>query len=123
MAAGGGKLEPGVYLLDAEAPGLDRGYWGRRHILVVSHINLTVKSGPADALVWATDLATGEPVSGLTLGFYAEEGSRLGSAKTDADGVAQIEPSTGSGQGLAAQRYGPIIAYSEDPFTAGSSHW
>ena len=115
LAEGGGQLEPGLYLLDADAPGMDRDYWGRRHILVVSRINLTVKSGPRDLLAWATDLATGEPVSDLSLTFAVQESGRLSSAKTDADGVAQLD--------LAAQPHGPIIVYSEDPFTAGSPHW
>ncbi|MBL7183244.1 MAG: Ig-like domain-containing protein [Anaerolineae bacterium] len=115
LAEGGGRLEPGFYLLDTDAPGLDRGYWGRRHILVVSHINLTVKSGPRDQLAWATDLASGEPVPDLSLTFVAQESGRLGSAKTDADGVARLD--------LTAQPYGPIIVYSEEPFTAGSPQW
>ena len=115
LVEGGGQLETGFYLLDADAPGIDRGYWGRRHILVVSHINLTVKSGPRDQLAWATDLATGEPVPDLSLTFVAQESGRLGSAKTDADGVARLD--------LAAQPHGPIIVYSEEPFTAGSAEW
>jgi len=115
LAEGGGQLEPGLYLLDTDAPGMDRDYWGRRHILVVSRINLTVKSGPRDLLAWATDLATGEPVSDLSLTFAVQESGRLGSAKTDADGVAQLD--------LTAQPYGPIIVYSDEPFTAGSPQW
>ncbi len=115
LAEDGGSLEPGLYLLDTDAPGIDRGYWGRRHILVVSHINLTVKSGPRDHLAWATDLASGEPVPDLPLTFAAQEGGLLGSAKTDADGVARLD--------LASQPYGPIMVYSEEPFTAGSAEW
>jgi hypothetical protein len=115
LAEGGGQLDPGFYLLDTDAPGIDRGYWGRRHILVVSHINLTVKAGPRDHLAWATDLASGEPVPNLPLNFVAQEGGLLGSAKTDADGVARLD--------LAYQPYGPIMVYSEEPFTAGSAEW
>ena len=115
LVEGGGQLEPGLYQLDADAPGIDRGYWGRRHILVVSHVNLTVKSGPRDQLAWATDLASGEPVPDLSLTFVAQESGWLGSATTDTDGIARLYPTT--------QPYGPIIVYSEEPFTAGSPQW
>jgi len=107
------RLEPGIYLLDTDAPGLDRqNYWGRRHILIVSHINLTVKAGPRDALAWATDLATGDPVPDLTLTFSNDNGSRLGSVTTDAAGVARLD--------LPSVSRGSLLVYSDKPFTAGS---
>jgi len=114
LVEGGGRLEPGLYLLDTDAPGIERDYWTRRHILVVSHVNLTVKSGPLNQLVWATDLASGEPVADLSLTFVSQESGWLGSARTDADGVAQLD--------LATEPYSLII-YSEEPFTAGSPQW
>ncbi len=42
-----GKLEPGIYLLELDAPELDRDtYWrNQRHILVVSRLSLTLKTG------------------------------------------------------------------------------
>ncbi|MFQ5343499.1 MAG: Ig-like domain-containing protein, partial [Anaerolineae bacterium] len=116
LVEGGGRLEPGVYLLDTDAPGLDkRNYWGRRHLMVVSHINLTVKAGPRDALAWATDLATGDPVPGLALTFSNYDGARLGSVTTDSAGVARLDLSSGY--------QGSLLVYSDKPFTAGSAEW
>ncbi|MFQ5855363.1 MAG: Ig-like domain-containing protein, partial [Anaerolineae bacterium] len=116
LVEGGGKLEPGVYLLDSDAPEVsDRGFWGRRHLLIVSHINLTVKAGPKDAIAWATDLATGDPVSGLTLSFFSEGDAHLGTAMTDAAGVARLD--------LPSGYRGSLLVYSEKPFTAGSQAW
>ncbi|MFQ5595860.1 MAG: Ig-like domain-containing protein, partial [Anaerolineae bacterium] len=116
LVEGGGRLEPGVYLLDTDAPGLDkRNYWGRRHLMVVSHINLTVKAGPRDALAWATDLATGDPVPGLALAFSNYDGARLGSVTTDSAGVARLDLSSGY--------QGSLLVYSDKPFTAGSAEW
>ena len=43
--------------------------WRRvqRHVLVVSDLNLTLKTGPEETLIWAMDLETGDPVPDLRL--------------------------------------------------------
>jgi uncharacterized protein YfaS (alpha-2-macroglobulin family) len=84
--AEGGALAPGVYYLELNAPELPREDYGppSRHVLVVSKAQLTLKLAQREALVWATDLQTGEPLSNVTIGPFEPNVS------TDSDGVARF---------------------------------
>lgn len=116
LVEGGGTLEPGIYYLTLDSPDLDKDsyYWyGARHILVVSTLNLTIKRAEDQLLVWATDLAEGTPVSGLDLTVRDEQGSELTSLTTGADGVAMIDPGADNSLWLE----------SEQPFALGSENW
>jgi hypothetical protein len=85
---GGLPLPSGFYALSAQAP--EAGSV-EEHLLVVSPYNLTLKSNETEALVWATDLKTGQPVADVALMFLGENGRLLGRATTDRDGVALTE--------------------------------
>jgi uncharacterized protein YfaS (alpha-2-macroglobulin family) len=114
LVEGGGKLPPGLYLLDVSSPDVQRDVWGHRHLLVVSQINLTLKVTTDEMLVWATELATGRPVSDLKLKARDMGGSSFGTATTDADGLARFK----------LERYrGTMYAISDKPFTMGSEDW
>ncbi len=112
----GGTLSPGVYLLDVEAPSLDRDSWRRtqRHILVVSELNLTLKTGPEETLVWAVDLATGDPVPNLDLTVTEMHRGQRGSITTDREGIARLE---------LPHDYYNLMVLSETPFAAVASDW
>ncbi|MEN9934619.1 MAG: hypothetical protein RLZZ387_1198 [Chloroflexota bacterium] len=111
LVPGGGRLEPGVYLLQLDSPNSGR----QAHLLVVSSLNLTLKVAERDALVWATDLQSGQPVSGLTLELSDNQGAQLGSVTTDASGVAQARFSRTANSGL--------VAIARQPFSAASADW
>ncbi len=113
----GGKLTPGLYLLDVSAPELRANDWLARqqHLLVLSDFNLTLKSGPHEALVWAVDLATGQPTPNLALNFAESFSARsFGQATTDREGIARLS--------LPADR-GSMIVISEQPFAAIAEGW
>ncbi len=114
--ASDGRLAPGVYLLEVEAPQLSReqGWRSQRHILVVSEINLTLKAGPEDGLVWATDLATGAPMSGLALSVVEIDGRRHETVVTDADGVARFD---------LPRNHRTLLVNSVSPFGVVSTDW
>ena len=87
LVEGGGTLAPGAYLValeDLQDP------WLRYHMLVVSDLNLTLKSGEREALVWANRLGDGQPAGGVPLTFYTGEGVKLGTATTDDQGIARL---------------------------------
>lgn len=109
----GGPLPPGLYLLDANSPQLPANYgpYARRHILVVSNINLTLKTSASEALVWATDYRSGQPVPNVPLKFYSWDNRQIGAATTDANGVARV-----SGSNINS-------AWSDEPFTAIAANW
>lgn len=91
LVEGGGPLEPGLYLLETDAPQLREDYYRHRHVMVVTESNLTLKAGQRDALVWATDLASGQPLPGQDVIFYNEDRKQLGTVTTDADGLARLD--------------------------------
>ncbi len=108
----GGRLDPGVYLLLLDQP---QGSQPQAHVLVVSNLNLTLKAGERDALAWANDLQSGQPVPGLALEFFDSQGAALGNATTDADGVARIAIERTENRG--------VIALARQPFAAVASDW
>ncbi len=92
LVEGGGRLTPGLYYLETDSPQVEeRGYYGHQHLLVVSQTNLTLKVGQREALVWATDLATGQPVAGLNVAFYDDDRRQVGTATTDNEGIARLD--------------------------------
>jgi len=116
-ATPGGTLEPGFYLLDTDSPDVSEEYayyYNRRHILVVSHLNLTLKTGPEEAFIWATDLGSGLPIPDLTLKLFQYDGGNLDTVTTDKDGIARAN--------IPAAR-NTLIAYSEYPFAAIAEGW
>ncbi|MEE8392164.1 MAG: Ig-like domain-containing protein, partial [Anaerolineae bacterium] len=115
LVEGGGKLAPGVYLLDMNAPGADYDRWGHRKLLLVSEYNVTFKTSWDEVWAWVTDLATGRPVSGLTLIAQSYAGSPLGTATTDADGLARFALDD------TYQSLPYVVA--QEPFVLGGTDW
>ncbi len=116
-ATPGGTLEPGFYLLDTDSPQVSQEYtyyYNRRHILVVSPLNLTLKTGPKEAFIWATDLGSGAPVPNLTLNLFQYDGGSLGTVVTDQDGIARATIPTARNT---------LVVYSEQPFAAVAEGW
>lgn len=114
--ANGGTLPPGIYELRVNAPELDTdGNWwqNRKVLLVVADTNLVVKEMFGEVNAWATNLETGEPVSGLALALYRRDGEAAGTAVTDASGFARFDYEPG----------GPyldgVLVVSEEPGTTG----
>lgn len=92
LTADKASLPVGSYLFTTASPESgDRGAFPNRHVLVVSPYNLLLKRTDREALVWATDLKTGQPVAGLALTLYDNSKQLLGRATTDADGVARFQ--------------------------------
>ena len=92
--AGGGVLPTGVYELRVTAPELDSdsAWWQNRNVLlIVADTNLVVKEMFGETHVWATDLATGEPVSGLSLMLKRRGVLGAGPVVADADGFARFD--------------------------------
>lgn len=83
----GVPLPPGLYALQIDQT--HQNIQPGPYLLVVSNLHLTFKIGPTDALVWAVDLQSGQPVSGAPVTLYAEDGSLLASGQTDAEGIFQ----------------------------------
>jgi len=88
--AKGQPLPPGLYYLQLKAPEVQKMPDGRpsRYMFVKSGVNLTLKQTRSEAMVWATDLATGQPVAGAPVSFYFNGSTRpAASGTTGADGL------------------------------------
>jgi uncharacterized protein YfaS (alpha-2-macroglobulin family) len=119
LAADGGRLEPGIYWLEMDAEGVPTERWGwrNRHLIVVSPINLTLKTNEGETIVWATDLNTGAPVNGLLLQAYNWHGTLRGeTTSTDADGIAILP-------GYAEMDWYGLHVIGDEPFTMGNPDW
>ncbi len=125
LAPNGGQLKPGAYQLRIKSPDISTERFNQEIVLVVSEVNLTLKSEPGGALVWATDLQSGKPVSGLTVNFSAArykeqlEVTPAGTATTDANGVAQVMLDAAQ----STSGYYEMLAITGERFSAVASNW
>ncbi|MBC7236126.1 MAG: Ig-like domain-containing protein, partial [Chloroflexi bacterium] len=82
----GRPLAPGLYYLEVSSP--DRKQDIQKHLLVVTTLNLVLKTSQDKLLVWATDLKSGEPVADVSLMVYNGKGRQSSTMTTDAEGLA-----------------------------------
>lgn len=126
LTPSGEPLNPGLYFIRFS----DYLYDGTLHtspiLLVSSHVHLTFKLSPSEALVWAVDLRNGEPLAGAPVVIYDENGSPRASGTTDKDGVFKglFQPREDS---LYANPYDAFYAVlgkpGEDRFSLALSYW
>src|SRR5690606_20005385 len=109
----GGRLPNGVYSLRAQVRGRDYAQW--LNLGVVS-ANLTLKRAPDEVAVWVTDLVSGEPLEGVSVTLYAENGQALATGATDANGLLRA-----TDEGLETDRIVYAIAESESVYGVWSA--
>jgi hypothetical protein len=115
---GGGLLDPGLYWIEVNSPQIkvQESYYryDQRRLIVASKIHFTLKTAAGEALLWATDYRSGQPVPNVPVTFYTYNGSTIGSTRTDAQGLARLTHSNAEGvQG----------AMSTEPYAAISNNW
>jgi len=117
-------LPPGIYYLQMTAPEVQQ-YNPKsgpvHYIFIRSRVNLTLKQTRTKALVWATDLATGEPVPHVPIRFHNAKLGWHGAGQTDGDGLFL---STGRTETDLWESY---FAFAGQPgdidFAVGSNGW
>jgi len=122
LAGTGDDLGTGFYFVQVASPQLDQAASGqnRKYLVTASNVNLTFKIGAADALLWATDLRTNEPVS-APFTIYNNDGFAIISAQTDADGLWQGEFSP---QEEPGQTYTVVLSEpGQENFGVAQSSW
>ncbi len=88
LTADGTPLPSGVYFLQATTPSITKMV--AKQLLIVSGMNLSLKRTETEALVWVTDLKSGQPLAGQPLTLYDTNGKVLGSGKSDKDGIWRL---------------------------------
>ncbi|MDD5623603.1 MAG: Ig-like domain-containing protein [Candidatus Peribacteraceae bacterium] len=87
----GRTLSSGIYALSVRSPEYKKE-WGDRAPIVqyqffaLTNIALTLKYSGDHALVWATNMQTGDPVQGAEIGFHSLNGTTVLTGATDARG-------------------------------------
>ncbi|MFN8527596.1 MAG: Ig-like domain-containing protein [Anaerolineae bacterium] len=118
--ADGGALAPGVYFLSVSTPETaNLGWQPNGHFLVVGNTNVTTKTSPDQVLTWLTDVETGEPLADVSFSVYMESLQDVGSARTDADGIARLP--TPRGNDLYSPR--AVLVQDGTHFGIGLSTW
>lgn len=84
----GGVLDPGVYLLIADAPEIEGDI---RHFMVVVNANLTFKASFDEVLVWLTDLERGQPIANMPVTIYDHNLGQVAQGSTDASGLMEAQ--------------------------------
>ncbi len=83
----GGPLPTGYYGLRWSAP--QDGGWRQDLRIAVVDRHVTLKVATEEALVWVTDLQSGEPVAGAEVRLLDEQGTLIAGATTDSQGIAR----------------------------------
>jgi len=103
-------LAPGVYLIAARAPGVEKRTW-----LDITDVALLAKRSRQETLVSATDAGSGRPLPGLALTVFDGRGAR-GKVTTDADGVCRFPSPSPDAVWVYGQRGGsPAFALAALP--------
>ncbi|MDD5102971.1 MAG: Ig-like domain-containing protein [Candidatus Peribacteraceae bacterium] len=88
------SLPSGLYALRLRTPN-EKGYNGKplqqTQIFALTNTALTLKYSGNRALVWATDIRTGDPVAGAAIAFHALDGETVVTGKTDKEGLFETE--------------------------------
>ncbi len=116
LVKGGGTLEPGIYVVDVHASGVEWDRWQHRRILIASPTHLTLKTSSEETLVLATDLETGAPVGGLILWALDGDGEPIDVDVTDSRGLARF-PAAGT------YDWRGLTVMARSPFVLSSSEW
>ncbi|RWR44644.1 alpha-2-macroglobulin family protein [Sinirhodobacter ferrireducens] len=98
-----GPLGPGVYVLSASIPGADPyEHPPATQWFVISDLGLTSFSGTDGLTVAVRGLSDAKAVAGATVTLVSRANAVIGSATTDAEGVAHFDPALAAGAGNAA---------------------
>ncbi|EPX83027.1 alpha-2-macroglobulin family protein [Salipiger mucosus] len=98
-----GDLPAGIYALTASVPGADPyDEPGATQWFVLSDIGLTTLQGTDGLTVLARGLSDAAPLEGLEVTLLSRSNRALGTATTDAQGVARFAPGLARGTGGAA---------------------
>ncbi len=85
----GSGLPPGLYYLQVRSPEIS---YARNkpaaYLLSVSRSSVVLKRTRTSAMVWVTDLQSGQPVSDATVKLLTEKGYQLSEDRTDGEGIA-----------------------------------
>ncbi len=118
-------LEPGFYFITINSPEIpSRGPHIDNRLLVIAEANLTFKSTQTEALLWLTDLDSGNPLSDITLSVYDYQFNEIGVGSTDSNGLLFLdlpEPDEAYQFRYAVSEEGKPFAFAISDWGSGAS--
>ncbi|MCX8061662.1 MAG: Ig-like domain-containing protein [Anaerolineales bacterium] len=118
-------LAPGLYFLTLDTSEISHPYstYLDQRIVIVANANLTFKTSLTEALVWATDLESGQPLPNVPIQVIGNQQIQLGKGVTDQKGVARIEYSETyyDSIAIAYTPEGPIVSYAYNNWGSGAT--
>jgi hypothetical protein len=94
------EFKNGIYFFEVSSPQyLDYNKTPYRYFqtFFISDTNLALKKSGQDLLIWATDIKTGKPVSGMNLSIRSSGGLELQTGVTDSNGIYKVTKNLGDG--------------------------
>lgn len=116
--ADGERLPPGVYYLTAAAPEVNTNSQPLRHVMVVGTANVTIKASVDSAVVWVTNVDTGEPIPNAPVQVFDASGL-VAEGVTDGEGLLRVDlPRV---EDLYRQRV--AVVRTNEHFGVGVTYW
>ncbi|MGB8648786.1 MAG: hypothetical protein WCF84_26350, partial [Anaerolineae bacterium] len=112
-------LSPGLYRLTLSAPETNPEY----RVVEVTRTALTIKRGSDSALVWATSMLNGQPVPGMALSLYDDQGGQIGRGQTDNQGILEAHLTTQPATLYVAATDSRDFAFAADTWQDGIEPW
>jgi len=121
----GEYLQPGLYFLTLDSTEIPHPYstYLDQRIVIVGNANLTFKTTLSEAMVWVTDLETGEPIPDVPIQVVGKNQVPLGKGATDQNGVAVIPYGETYYDGIAVAYIpeGQIVSYALNTWGSGAT--
>jgi uncharacterized protein YfaS (alpha-2-macroglobulin family) len=118
----GEPLAPGFYILTLDSPQFvnKSGPFTDVRLVAVVAANLSLKTTDTEALVWLTDLTTGDPIQGAPVTIYDTNFKPVGKGTTDKDGLVFIQEIV-----KGSEWYDTFFAMSDDlqTYSFASADW
>ena len=115
------ELPPGFYFLTFDTPGIPhpRNPFLDTHLLVVVNANITFKTTASEALMWVTELQSGEPMANVPLTVYDQNFQKIAQGTSDSKGLLALDVPTPPEPW--DERY--VMTDGSQPFAFASSQW
>ena len=117
LANQGNQIPPGLYYVSIVTPQITT-VAKNIYFVVSSQVNLTVKRGATETLVWAVDLPSQTPIPNAPITIYDDAGNQLAAGTTDDNGLWKGAITSDEGQIFAM-----LGAPGDDNFGLAFSNW
>ncbi len=118
----GEPLPPGFYILTLESPQVPHtgNNFNDVRLMAVVSANMSFKTTNSEALVWLTDLSTGDPLQDAPVTIFDTQFEPVGKGVTDADGLVYVNDLV-----KGTEWYDTFFALSDDLRSYGfaSANW